>query len=186
MGSPLLVFPGSSDWVSCPWEYFIFQFCSADVDIEAHGEGGESGSNQRQDTYLCMLLIVHMGEEVKHSPTNGVAVFAPVIASIIILISSSGLIWLHSSQLEAFSRVGTSRIRLIIVYHWFLERERKLILTRNSRYIIHVLSQKLNKNMATWLEFWWLRLYKLGRNPKINQPQGSSKIYPKALSYYKE
>ena len=39
-----------------------------------------------------MLLIVHMGEEVKHGPTDGVAVFAPVIASIIILIGSNGLI----------------------------------------------------------------------------------------------
>lgn len=43
-----------------------------------------------------MLLIVHMSEEVKHGPTDGVAVFAPVIARIIILISSSGLIQLLS------------------------------------------------------------------------------------------
>lgn len=62
-----------------------------------------------------MLLIVHMGEEVKHGPTDGVAVFAPVIASIIILIGSNGLIRLLS-WLRALSRLGALSTGILIVY----------------------------------------------------------------------
>lgn len=62
-----------------------------------------------------MLLIVHMGEEVKHGPTDGVAVFAPVIASIIILIGSNGLIRLLS-WLGALSRLGALSMGILIVY----------------------------------------------------------------------
>lgn len=60
---------------------------------------GESRNNRGQSTHLCMLLIVHMGEEVKHGPTDSVAVLAPVIASVIILIGRNGLIKLLSSWL---------------------------------------------------------------------------------------
>lgn len=77
---------------------------------------GESRNNRGQSTYLCVLLIVHMGEEVKHGPTDGVAVLAPVIASIIILIGSNGLIKLLSSWLEALCRLGALSTRIFIVY----------------------------------------------------------------------
>lgn len=62
-----------------------------------------------------MLLIVHMGEEVKHGPTDGVAVFAPVIASIIILIGSNRLIRLLS-WLGALSRLGALSMGILTVY----------------------------------------------------------------------
>lgn len=77
---------------------------------------GESRNNRGQSTYLCMLLIVHMGEEVKHGPTDGVAVLAPVIASIVILIGSNELIKLLSSWLEALCRLGALSMRILIVY----------------------------------------------------------------------
>lgn len=77
---------------------------------------GESRNNRGQSTYLCMLLIVHMGEEVKHGPTDGVAVLAPVIASIIILIGSNGLIKLLRSWLEALCRLGALSTRILTVY----------------------------------------------------------------------
>lgn len=57
-----------------------------------------------------------MGEEVKHGPTDGVAVFAPVIASIIILISSDRLIRVLSSWLEDFSRTRALNIGLFIYF----------------------------------------------------------------------
>lgn len=57
-----------------------------------------------------------MGEEVKHGPTDSIAVFAPVIASIIILVSSNGLIRLLRSWLGAFGRLGTLNTGLLIAY----------------------------------------------------------------------
>ena len=62
-----------------------------------------------------------MSEEVKHGPTDGVAVFAPVIASIIILIGSNGLIRMLSSWLEALSRLGALSMGILTVYFGFLE-----------------------------------------------------------------
>ena len=63
-----------------------------------------------------MLLIVHMSKEVKHGPTDGVAVLAPVIASIIILICSNGLFRLLSSWLGALCSLGALGMRILIVY----------------------------------------------------------------------
>lgn len=124
------------------WECFIFQLCNADGEQKFEGKEGKSGNNRGQDTYLCVLLIVHMSEEVKHGPTNGVAVFAPVIASIIILIGSNGLIRLLSSWLEALSRLGALSMGILIVYLWFLDRGNKPTLKRNSRQSTSVLPQK--------------------------------------------
>lgn len=58
-----------------------------------------------EDTYLCVHLVVHMSEEVKHGPTDGIAVSAPVITSIIILISSNRLIRLVGKWLWAYRRL---------------------------------------------------------------------------------
>lgn len=80
------------------------------------GKEGKNRNNRGQDTYLCVLLIVHMGEEVKHGPTDGVAVFAPVIASIIIFIGSNRLIRLFSSWLGALSRLGALSTGILIVH----------------------------------------------------------------------
>lgn len=80
------------------------------------GKKDESRNNRGQNTYLCVLLIVHMGEEVKHGPTDGIAVFAPVIASIVIFIGSNGLIRLLSSWLGALSRLGALSAGILIVY----------------------------------------------------------------------
>lgn len=80
------------------------------------GKEGKSENNRGQDTYLCVFLIVHMGEEVKHGPTDGVAVLAPVIASIIILIGSNGLIRLLNSWLGALGRLGAFSTGILIVY----------------------------------------------------------------------
>lgn len=77
---------------------------------------GDSRNNNGQDTYLCVLLIVHVREEVKHGPTYGVAVFAPVIASIIILITSNRLLRLLRGRLEAFSRIRALNIGLFIYF----------------------------------------------------------------------
>lgn len=85
------------------------------------GKEGQNGKNSGQDTYLCVLLIVHMSEEVKHGPTDGVAVFAPVIASIIILIRSNGLIRLLNSWLGALSRLGALNMGILTVYLGFLK-----------------------------------------------------------------
>lgn len=73
-------------------------------------------NNSGQDTYLCMLLIVHMGEEVKHGPTYGVAVFAPVITSVVILIHSNRLVRLLRGWLEAFSRIRVLNTGLFIYF----------------------------------------------------------------------
>lgn len=101
------------------WECFIFQLCNADGDVEVWGD--ENGNNSGQDTYLSVLLIVHMSEEVKHGSTDGVAVFAPVIASIVILIGSKRLIRLLSSWLGALGRLGALSMGILTVYLWFLE-----------------------------------------------------------------
>jgi hypothetical protein len=77
---------------------------------------GDSGHSRGQDTYLCVLLIVHVGEEVKHGPADGIAVFAPVTASIIIFISRNGLIRLFSSWLGAFGRLRALNSGLLIIY----------------------------------------------------------------------
>lgn len=96
----------SSDWGSCPPENVSSSSFAMQMGAQKmKGNESDSRKNHGQDTYLCVLLSVHMGEEVKHGPTYGVTVFAPVIASIIILISSNRLVRLLRVWLEAFSRI---------------------------------------------------------------------------------
>lgn len=96
------------------------------------GNEGDSGNNREQDTYLCVLLTVHVSEEVKHGPTDGTAIFAPVVASVIILITSNRLITLLSKWLGAFSRFRALNTGLLMVYFQFLE-EKNLHLQKISR-----------------------------------------------------
>lgn len=117
MMSPLMVSLGSSDWGSCPYENVSFSSFVMQMGVQKfEGKEGKNGNNSGQDTYLCVLLIVHMSEEVKHGSTDGVAVFAPVIASIIILIGSNRLIRLLSSWLGALGRLGALSMGILTVY----------------------------------------------------------------------
>lgn len=99
-----------------------------------------------------------MSKEVKHGPTDGIAVFAPVIASIIILIGSNGLIRLLSSWLGALGKPGAFSMGILIVYLWFLQG-RKPTLRRNSRQFRSVFSQEKQvayhncRNSTVWLYF---------------------------------
>jgi hypothetical protein len=100
---------------SCPFENVSFSSFVMQMGAQRlEGNEGDRRNNRGQDTYLCVLLIVHMGEEVKHGPTGGIAVFAPVTASIIILISSNRLVRLLNSWLEAFSRTRALNTGLFI------------------------------------------------------------------------
>lgn len=117
MVSPLLVSLGSSYWGSCPYENVSFASFVMQMGVQRYEEKeGKSRNNRGQNTYLCVLLIVHMSKEVKHGPTDGIAVFAPVIASIIILIGSNGLIRLLSSWLGALGKPGAFGMGILIVY----------------------------------------------------------------------